>query len=319
MDILLVLYRAREAELKKTLRALALVRDEFANLRILVSGPKADFERVTQQIRLAGLVSKTCLTHRYDNIGFAGGQNMLLAQAFGAGATFALVYNPDLVVARGALTALLACARENKKVGLLGPWIEASYEEQEGRFFDSRGIGWSRDGRHFDIGQGRAWVEPPSVTLNRVDGLTGACLLVSRQTYLLVVSKCLEFFDGWFVAYREDAELGRRCDILGITSSVVSIPGFVHARGVSGNSRANPLVNSLSVQNRFFMRFKLRGNRPGNIVFQTVRDAVVAAACLTVERSSLTGLKNAVALRRSAKYKGQICGVSSKTTSRWRA
>lgn len=254
------------------------------------------------------------------NLGFAGGQNSLIAQAFAAGADAVVVHNPDLVLDPNAVAPMLAAAAEHG--ALVGPVLELAdprTTEGEGRA-DTLGIRWTRGGRHLDAGQGGPLPDrgtPPY----RVAGVSGACLLVTRPVYERVVQACDEFFDEDFLAFREDAELGFRAALLGVPCFVVPAARGRHARGNRGTSRGRSAhVDRLGVRNRFLIAFKYGRHRPGGVLGPLVRDLVVMAGVLLRERSSWPGVVEAWHLRRRMREKGrkvlEQAIVSSRTATR---
>jgi GT2 family glycosyltransferase len=233
-----------------------------------------------------------------ENLGYAGGHNRALAVAFAAGLDAVLVLNADTVPDPGAVAALASFAGDRPV--LAGPLLELL---GEGRI-DSAGIRWTASARHLDALQGSPLAAAPTLPM-RVAGVTGACLWVTRAAYAAVVDASGEFFDEAFVAYREDAELGFRAGLLGVESWVVPAARVGHVRGLRGTSRDVPAhVNRLGVQNRFLIAFKYGRRRPGSLPAALARDAVVVAAVLLKERSSLPGLRRAWALRKTERAKG---------------
>jgi GT2 family glycosyltransferase len=234
---------------------------------------------------------------RADNLGFAGGQNANAAALFAAGADAVLVLNPDVRLAPDCAATLAAFAAG--RAVLAGPLLLGATRpdlEPDGRI-DSAGIRWTATARHLDARQGEPAANAPARPA-RVDGLTGACLLVPRAAYDAVVAATGELFDEDFFAYREDAELGLRAAALGIESYVVPAALAWHARGSAGTTRStSAFANSLGVQNRFLLAFKYGRHRPGNPAARVARDLLVVAAVLLRERSSLPGLRNAWRLR----------------------
>jgi len=304
VDINIVLYKPRWDEFRAAVESLAAARDEFDNINVLLSGTNAESDTLTRVINETALDLKIRVFHRHDNIGFAGGHNLLAAKSFENGATFCLVFNPDVICRPGAIRAFVEKVRGwSDKPALFGPILRTN-DDQGRTIIDSAGILWSSSGRHFDSFQGefdRGFAE-----FRVVEGLTGACLLVPRSAYMILMKSSGELFDKSFVAFREDAELGIRSAALGISSISVDVPGFFHGRGNPGTARTNPLVNMLGVQNRFLMRQKLGSLRPGTVIVSFARDLTVVAGCLLRERSSLPGLTAAFNLRRYCKYGGQI-------------
>lgn len=298
----MVLYRPRWDELEPTLRALASCRSEFELIWFLVSGTNSERDALKDLLRRVDLSESSRVVHRYDNLGFASGHNLLLRQAFAAGAGSGLVLNPDVIVAPGALSALRCDADGCGPEALVGPTLSAV--GNGGKVFDSLGIRWSRTGRHFDARQGDTWSIQPG-RMQSADGITGACLLVSRQAHDLLTAMTGNFFDDAFLAYREDAELGVRARAIGIPSWVAQIEGFSHPRHVKGFERGKALPDLLGVRNRFLMRFKLGRLRPGVAPLVLARDVLVVAGVLATERSSVPGMLEAWRLRRTLRNSGR--------------
>ncbi|HEU0131437.1 MAG TPA: glycosyltransferase [Mycobacteriales bacterium] len=238
------------------------------------------------------------------NLGYAGGHNAALAALFAAGLDAVLVVNPDAVPAPDAVARLAAFTGD--RAVLAGPLLELLRPDgtPEG-LVDSAGIRWTASARHLDARQGSPLANAP-VAPAEVAGISGACLWVTRAAYERVVAASGEFFDEEFVAYREDAELGFRARLLGVPSWLVPDARVGHGRALRGTTRAvAPHVNRLGVQNRFLIAFKYGRRRPGRLPAALARDAVVVAAVLLRERSSLPGLRRAWALRGTQRAKGR--------------
>lgn len=301
LDITLVVYKPRWAELETTLRGIQDSSADFRKLRVLFSGRESDLSQLRTMIERLGLPCVD-LVGRHDNLGFAAGHNLLLNRSFDKNADWALIYNPDIKAAPGSIELLLGRAKllsgRFAEPCIFGPILRSA----DGSGIDSAGIRWTADGRHFDITSAN---EFDTHKMCIVEGLTGACLLVPSSAYRRIVDASGYFFDPLFVAYREDAELGVRSHALGIKSICVDAGNFEHARGVPFASRRNELVNMLSVQNRLLMRWSLGPTRPGSSSLATLRDLVVIFACATVETSSWPGIRSAFRMRRYAINSGR--------------
>jgi GT2 family glycosyltransferase len=296
LDVLIVLFRVRWEEFATVLDRLGRRSTEFRTLRVLLSGSVDDRRRLQGLLESSGLHRRAKVSHRFDNFGFAGGHNRLLADAFRDGARWCLVLNPDVLVEKGAISALLRSATGTGEIAFFGPSLSA--ERERTKVVDSLGIAWTAEGRHVDRGQGEGWaISPGRVT--RQAGLTGACLLVSAAAFHRLTSHSGHFFDDYFLAYREDAELGIRAASLGVPSMLVEMDGFSHQRAVAGSQRGHGLADLLGVRNRFLLRWKLGRLRPGVRGLPTLRDLVVATATLSIERASLPGLTEAFRIRRA--------------------
>lgn len=307
MDITMVIFRPNREVLSLTIDSLGRVRGEFTRLWLLVSGSGGDREIVDDLVAGSKMAAQVVVRHRFDNLGFASGNNWLMEDAFASGASSVLVLNPDMCIEHGALSRLLAYADTDGQLALYGPSLRRleAIGDETARF-DSAGIGWSATGRHWDVRQGRPW----SVVEGRISdvaGISGACLLVSRRVHSAIVASTGWFFDDAFLAYREDAELGIRARRLGVGCRVVETEGFWHRRTVRGYRRGQELPDLLGARNRFIMAWRLGIGRPGWIPMVLCRDLVVILAARFLERSSWPGVTSAFAIHRYIRY-GRVRG-----------
>src|SRR5665647_205948 len=82
-DLSLVLFRPDWDALRYTLQTMQSNLSAIAKLRILHSAPTSGAIELLNQLLIAEGLSQCCVvTTRSDNLGFAGGHNLLLAQAF---------------------------------------------------------------------------------------------------------------------------------------------------------------------------------------------------------------------------------------------
>lgn len=237
--------------------------------------------------RAHGAVTK--LIESPDNTGFAGGQNRAIAAT---SADWVLTLNPDVVLDPAFLATLAERAERPAPLGTLcgkllrlGPDGAPVVPPR----IDSTGIVFTRSFRHLDRGSeepddGRYAVEEP------VFGATAAAAMY-RRAMIEDVSVEGEFFDEAFFAYREDADLAWRAQLLGWDCLYVPSALGYHVRRVLPERRADvpAMLNRHSVKNRFLMRVKnadaavwRRCALPG-----LARDAAVLGGCLVREWSSL--------------------------------
>lgn len=306
LSVTIVLFRPNPDDFRRTVETLVDNAEALSSVHILVSGTLAEYSAIKSLTAVLARATSCFLLHRFDNLGFASGHNLLLDEAFSNGADAAVVLNPDVVLESGALKELAAVSKlHGQRPLLFGPTLRrTAVDGPASPTFDSAGIGWTLSGRHYDIAQGDRW-DIQSGHVENVSGVTGACLVIPRAVFCRIRDKSGYFFDDLFLAYREDAELGVRAAKLGIDSVVIHMEGFAHVRSVRGYQRGNKLADLLGVRNRFLLRWSLGHFRPGNRVIGTARDALVVMACFLVERSSLPGLRGAFAIRRYATYRGR--------------
>ncbi|QBR93393.1 glycosyltransferase family 2 protein [Nocardioides euryhalodurans] len=280
-------------------------------LQVLVSGSGPDDPLAAGVNRACSAATSgtTCrVIVRADNLGFAGGHNYLADKAFAAGADWVTLLNPDLDMDPDALERYWASVEEHAEgFAIHGPHLVTRTDE--GEVIDSAGIVWSRDARHFDADQGQPAVQLPD-WVHSADGVSGALLTLSRDTHAKLLDGGGEFLDELFLAYREDAELGRRIRVMGGSCLIHPTPGFRHRRGARNAERTSPLQRLLGVQNRFLMRARLGPERPGSAASALIRDLTVVTAVVVRERSSLPGLRRAWSVRRFERYKGRAAAAA---------
>lgn len=301
IDLSLVVFRPNAELLSATLFSLSHVKSEFHLLYILISGGIDDRALLDTLIAESQLRDRVKIIHRFDNLGFSSGHNVLLNAAFTSESEAVMVINPDIEISPGAISVFASAIAVTNTTALFGPVIRQLGDPDEKSRIDSAGIIWTATGRHFDYLQGAPDFGVDS-SLRECAGVTGACLLVTRPAYEAVVANGGYFFDDHFIAYREDAELGIRARMIGVPSIVVNVAGFSHVRSVRGAMRGNGLADLLGVRNRFLMRWRMGRKRPGMSMLTLIRDVIVVLGVILRERSSLPGLEEAFRVRRYMAY-----------------
>jgi GT2 family glycosyltransferase len=231
-----------------------------------------------------------------------------------------LLVNPDAFLLPEYIERLVAgLDRAGETFGAAtGKLMQArgtAIEPAEG--IDSQGIRMTRAGRHFDI-------QDPQLGEGEVFGVSGAAAMY-RMSFVRDVSVFGEFLDEDFFAYREDADVAWRGQIMGWRALYVPDPVAYHVRTVTPERRRelSAATNMHGVKNRFLLRMKneslwlaLR-----NAPFELARDVVTIGAVLTIERTSLPALswlwrnrKRVWAKRREIQRRRR---VSDRTLARW--
>ena len=191
-----------------------------------------------------------------QNVGFAAGQNQAIRKSRGQ---WLLSLNPDVVLQPSFISHLLAAAESQPNVGTvcgkLLRWQPGAAEEKSNTI-DSTGIYFLPNLRHLDRGAEQADAGQYD-QLEYVFGATGAAALFRREM-VQDVSIEGEFFDEDFFAYREDADLAWRAQILGWHCLYVPEGVGWHQRRVTPERREQlpHIINWHSVKNRFLMRAK---------------------------------------------------------------
>jgi len=246
---------------------------------------------------LAAYHGRIRILQNRTNAGFAAAQNQGIRAARGA---WILALNPDLLMEPGFLRKLVDAGRRDSTAGsvcgkLLS--IGTDFDPLPERRIDSAGIYFTPHMRHFD----RGWSEPDGPAFDRAEYVFGACAAAAlyRRRMIDDISIDGEFFDPDFFAYREDADVAWRAQLLGWRC--VYVPGAVawHVRTAKPGDRRliSPTINMHSVKNRFLMRIK--NTTPGLYrrfwLSMTARDLLVVAGCLLTEPRSLVAFWHVIA------------------------
>ena len=224
-----------------------------------------------------------------QNVGFAAGQNQAIAQSQ---AEWVLTLNPDVRLSPNFVSTLVGAGESDSSIGsVCGKLLtmNSDFAVPAHPLFDSTGIYMTANLRHFDRGS-RVPDQGQYDRSEYVFGGTGAACLY-RRGMIDDVSIGGEFFDSDFFAYREDADVAWRAQLLGWKCLYHPQAVAWHVRSVLPSNRKSlpALVNMHSVKNRWLLRIK---NTTLNLYRRhwlaiTVRDAIVIGGCLLREWSSL--------------------------------
>src|SRR5689334_14631922 len=224
-----------------------------------------------------------------SNAGFAAAQNQAIRAS---GSEWVLTLNPDVLLEPDFLRGLVDAGELDAGAGAIcgkllsiGPGFQPLPE----RRIDSTGIFFTPAMRHFD----RGWHELDRGRYDRSEYVFGACAAAAlyRRKMIEDVSVAGAFFDPDFFAYREDADVAWRAQLLGWRCIYAPAAVGWHVRSVVPGERRTitPTINMHSVKNRFLMRIK--NATPGLYrqcwLSMTGRDLVVVAGCLLLEPRSL--------------------------------
>ena len=196
------------------------------------------------------------IVYNAGNVGFAAAQNQAIRAAQG---DWLLCLNPDVMLAPDFVERLLEAGEQHPEAGAVcGKLLRWDPEAKlpKTRIIDSTGIYFTRNLRHLDRGGEETDHEQYDRT-QWVFGATGAAALY-RRSFVEAATVEGEFFDEEFFAYREDADLAWRAQVMGW--KCLYVPGAVawHVRRVTPERRESlpHEINWHSVKNRFLMRGK---------------------------------------------------------------
>lgn len=211
--------------------------------------------------------------YNQSNVGFAAGQNQAIHASTGE---WVLCLNPDVILSSDFVSQLVAAGEAHRDAGsicgkllrwdaspqhaqnrcVLGTPNAPAAEQHKTNTIDSTGIYFTRNMRHLDRGA----EERDNGQFDRVQYIFGAsgAAAMFRRDFIEAVSVEGQFFDEEFFAFREDADLAWRAQVMGWKCLYTPAAVAWHVRRVTPERRADlPLViNWHSVKNRFLMRGK---------------------------------------------------------------
>ena len=224
-----------------------------------------------------------------SNIGFAAAHNQGIRLTAGE---LYLALNPDIELTSDFIEELVNAMRVDPLVGSVTGKLLRFATVNGAHLIDSTGIYMTPSLRHLDRGAG----QPDRGQYDRLQyvfGASGAAALYRRQM-LDALSIDGEYFDEDFFAYREDADLAWRAQLLGWKTLYTPRAVANHERRVLPERRSSlpATINMHSVKNRFLLRIK--NQTPLEFIVLLLpslwRDLQVIGYVLLFERSSLPGL-----------------------------
>jgi GT2 family glycosyltransferase len=244
------------------------------------------------------------------NLGFSAAHNRLIAAS---SAEFYLCLNPDVVLTPEFVERIIAAMGRDPRAGSATGKLLRMREDASGDsadIIDSTGIIMVPSQRHLDRGADRV-DDGRYAREELVFGASGAAAMYRREMLEDVKTPGGgagdEYFDEDFFAYREDADLAWRAQLLGW--NCVYVPDAVarHGRRVTPERRSAlpAAINYYSVRNRFLLRMKNQtaGHALRFLIPTIARDLQVIGFVLLKERSSIGALRDVFRLWRKTMMK----------------
>jgi GT2 family glycosyltransferase len=160
---------------------------------------------------LSALGERIDLIPSPENLGYAGGNNLAMQQAFDRGASYVWLFNSDAVAEPNALSRMIEVCEADREIGLASPLIREEDDRIQfaGRLFN---LSVPDTTSTEDVAQAQAWqVKFP----DRI-ALTGTAMLVSRALYERIGG-----LDDRLFAYWEDTDYSIRSAAAGYRNVVI--------------------------------------------------------------------------------------------------
>jgi GT2 family glycosyltransferase len=233
------------------------------------------------------------------NTGFCAAHNRAIAASSGQ---YMLILNPDVFMTPMFLANMVKAIELDKKIGQVsGKLYRVSAPDEVGRsnIIDTTGLYFTPNQRHHDRGAGEVDTGQYE-RLEYIFGVSGAAVLYRREA-LEDAAILGEYFDEDFFAYREDADLSWRMQLMGWQALYTPRAIAYHVRTVRQNHSRREIsarINMHSVRNRFLMRLKNETWRNGFRFALPVikRDLLIIGYVLLVEHRSLPAFWQALKL-----------------------
>ena len=293
----------------------SIEQQRFGDVEVIVVD-NASTDGTQEQLR--SRESKWRVIYNDKNMGFADGQNQAIRAAKGE---WLLCLNPDVVLADDFVGRLVEAGSSHPEAGsICGKLLrwDPVNEPHRTRTIDSTGIYFTRNMRHLDRGA----EETDRGQYDRaqyVFGATGAAAMF-RRSFVEAMSVDGEFFDEDFFAYREDADLAWRAQVMG--GKCLYSPAAVawHVRRVTPERREQLplLINWHSLKNRFLMRGKNASGWLCRRLFWPVawRDLMTVGYAMLRDRRLLSALVYPWKVRAVVRHKRAIIQSRRKVSDR---
>ena len=199
------------------------------------------------------------------NLGFAGGMNLGIKNSRGE---FVLLLNPDVVLDKGFLSAMVEAIESDVSVGSVSGKVY-KLEEREAHLLDTTGHVIFKNRLFTDRGDG----EPDTGQYDSIEEIFGTCAGTGlyRRKMLEDVKIGDEYFDEAFFLFLEDTDLSWRAQLRGWKCLYTPRAVARHWRGGVA-VRKSKLVELHNYKNRYMMIVK---NDSGLSLFKSLHHFVI--------------------------------------------
>jgi len=197
------------------------------------------------------------------NLGFAGGNNRLLAKA---NSEFILFLNPDTVIMDNSVTKMLGYLKSNPSVVALGPkllYSDSTFQLSYAKFPNLASEFFTKIYQR-SANQRRSLVlkflENTSAQTKEVDWVSGACMLTKRG----VINEVGKFDENFFL-YFEDADLCYRMKSKG---KIIYFPEARVLHIVGSSTKSQSLQTEYHYRKSQLYYYRLHNNKISNFLLK---------------------------------------------------
>lgn len=274
----------------------ALARQQHANYELIVVD-NASADHSLELVKQSSLSARIIVND--SNVGFSHAHNQAIRASKGV---YYLSLNPDVFLTPDYLFQMMSAIEMDNTIGQVSGKLYRISDITEigcSRFLDSTGMFFTPNQRHFDRGAGEIDTGQYD-KLEYIFGASGAAAFY-RRAALEDTAIDDEYFAESFFAYREDADLSWRMQLMGWKALYAPHAQAYHFRAVRRDAHRGDIdasINMHSVKNRFLMRIRNQTWKNGIRFFLPTlwRDLLVIGYVTLFEHSSLPAFRSLLRL-----------------------
>lgn len=190
-----------------------------------------------------------------SNLGFAGGNNIGIKDAFDRGSDYVISMNNDLILSKDIIIKMVSLAESDKTIGLVAPkmYFAKGFEFHKDRYKDSEKgrVIWYAGGvidRDNVYSEHRGVDEVDVGQYNKTedtDYVNGACFLLTKE-----LVKRIGLIDETFFLYWEDADYSEKAKRAGFRVMYLPTTCLWHMVSVSTGKSGSPSNDYFIIRNR---------------------------------------------------------------------
>lgn len=195
------------------------------------------------------------------NLGFAGGNNIGIKDAFDRGADYVISMNNDLILSKDILIKLVKLAESDKAIGLIAPkmYFAKGFEFHKDRYKPNElgRVIWYAGGiidrdNVYSVHRGVDEVDHGQYDqVEDTDFVNGACFLISKE-----LVKKIGLIDETFFLYWEDADYSEKAKRAGFRTVYTPETSLWHMVSASTGKSGSPSNDYFIIRNRLIFGFR---------------------------------------------------------------